>query len=110
MLGYSQAKDALWNQQKLKLLAAIVAEYSDDDQLVSDYEAIVRHQDPRWELYSSSQLDQVETARSKLQAYVFVLAKLHEDCKAASVTKLSQCSLPQPKPSIPDFVEPILPP
>ena len=110
MLGYSEAKSNLWNQQKLKVLETIVEEYRADDHLVNDYEAIVRHQDPRWELYSPSQMDEIDKARPKLQTYVFTLAKLHEDCKAARITDLSKCGLPQPRPNTPSFVEPILPP
>jgi hypothetical protein len=110
MIGYAQAKENLWNVRKQVLLADIVEEYRHYDSVLNDFDSIVRHQDPRAELYSHDQIKQLEDLRKPLGQYLDALAVIHEACKAAQTTELVKCNQPATKPTVPTFYEPIIPP
>jgi hypothetical protein len=110
MTGWSGAYDDLWNLQKIQLLGVLVDEYRRDDADLYDMQQIIAGADPRSQVYSPSEMDQIRNSVAPLRMYMEAVTLTHEKCKLASTNDLKVCDMPSGKPVLPIFFGPIIAP
>ncbi|WP_348261772.1 hypothetical protein P8935_18455 [Telmatobacter sp. DSM 110680] len=110
MLNYSQSQDDLWGIEKEDRLSVLVDTYRRLYRERVDIQSILSKQDPRAGVYSEPEIDQLRALQNPVNEYLVQLAEVHRRCKAATNENLSVCELPQNKPPVPTFLEPIINP
>ncbi|WP_348261771.1 hypothetical protein P8935_18450 [Telmatobacter sp. DSM 110680] len=109
MLGLTEVDNDLWSLEKERRLGLLVDEYRADAIHQTEIDSILAGRDPRADLYSETQLKELKTLAVPLDDYMNRISQIHSACKGATVSNLSICRVPEPKPIIPKFLQPISP-
>jgi hypothetical protein len=109
MLGLAEIENDLWSLEKERRLGVLVDEYRADAVSQIAIDSILSGKDPRADIYSKAQLQELRTVAEPLDDYMSRLSQSHSACKGAKVSNLSICRLPGRKPIIPKFLQPISP-
>ncbi len=100
--GYKKTEQ-LWTQEQQTGLEEIADEYKDLSAKLPLLKAVANKTHPGSSKLSAGQLVDIQSAISKLRAYLLLLADSHRRCQVES--SLEACQLPHPdkKPNLPDL-------
>jgi hypothetical protein len=107
MPGYAEAQDDLWGVEKENRLSRLVDKYRQLHSARADVTEILAKRDPRADILSDSEKNQLAQLEAPLDSYLSRLSTIHARCKAATNDHLDVCVLPKNIPTIPTFLEPI---